>query len=582
MCDDAWLGSRRLAVQDTTRRGHQPMLDDDSAVAMVFNGEVYNYVELRAELQAAGATFRSGSDTEVVLQAYLHWGERCVERFNGMWAFVIADTRTQCAFFSRDRYGVKPLWITHARGLVSLASEPKALLHLYPELRKPDERTLYDFLALGRLYDGTRSFYEGITAIPPNTTGTFSFGSKQQDMRRFWTFPTPGSGDDASNEELVERFGYLLEDSVRIRMRSDVPVGVSLSGGLDSTAVLHGAAAALVGGQSLTAFTSVFEPTADAVAQDERAWARLARQPYPAIILEEVPAAGADWQAIFERALWHLDGPNYSPAIVPLWSIMEHAHEQGVKVMLEGQGGDELLGGYIQHAALALLGRSRGRSGTRRGVISDFRAYSRAFGAMSFSLWMLRESVPSLRHSYRARLGTASVLDPAFKARYPEASVTRPSSQLGQRLVQDFSQNILPALLHYGDAVSSAHSIEARQPFLDYRLVEFCVGLDDRFKVANGATKQIERRYLHSVGQSAIAARVDKLGFPTPMWQWLVADDASGPRSLLLGSDTMIGAYCNRSALERLIDRTARKPETGAAHLYRLVATELWMRSTLG
>ena len=578
---DAWLGSRRLAVLDTSSRGHQPMVHRESGVVLVFNGEVYNYVELREELKADGVEFETGSDTEVVLEAYLRFGTGCVERFNGMWGLVVWDPRTRTAMFSRDRFGVKPLYWTTARGRLSIASEAKALLRLYPELRRPDERAMYEFLALGRIHATERSFYDGISVVPKATVGTLPAGQIEPDLTTFWQFPAPGGG--ASDGDPADAFAELLEDAVRIRMRSDVPVGISLSGGLDSTAVLHGAAASLNGGGSLTAFTSVFDSQHAGVYEDERRWAQLASSRYANIELEEVPAARDNWRPVFERAAWHLDAPNFSPAIVPLWAIMEHAHERGVKVMLEGQGGDELLGGYIQHAALAWLARVQGRDGTRRGAPHDFVEYGRTFAPLSLALWVTREALPPLRNSYRDRLGTASVLRPSFRERYADlGQPPPPPNRLGDRLVTDHRRDILPALLHYGDAISSAHSIESRQPFLDYRLVELCVGLSDRWKVGDGETKRILRGYLRSVGQQRIAERTDKLGFPTPIWQWLVADDAAASRELLLGRNSRMLAYCSPRAVERLIDRTARKPKTGAAHLYRLVSTELWLRASLG
>ena len=316
---------------------------------------------------------------------------------------------------------------------------------------------------------------------------------------------------------------------------------------------------------SLTAFTSVFDAGGENVARDERDWARIASAPYANINLEEVPAARGEWRPVFERAAWHLDAPNFSPAIVPLWAIMERAHERGVKVMLEGQGGDELLGGYVQHAALAWMASIQGRNGPRRGAPHDFVEYGRTFTPLNLALWVTREAFPPVRHSYGHRLGTSSVLRPSFRARFADLEIPpAPSRRLGDRLVTDHARDILPALLHYGDAISSAHSIEARQPFLDYRLVELCVGLPDRWKVAGGETKRVLRGYLRSIGQRQIAARTDKLGFPTPIWEWLVADNAAAARDLLLDHGSRTRAFCSPPAVERLIERTQRSSKTGS------------------
>lgn len=578
--EQAWLGARRLAILDTSSKGHQPMLDDRGAV-IVFNGEVYNYVELREELRATGEVFQSGCDTEVVLKSYLRWGVDCLSRFNGMWGFCIFDLRDGSAFFARDRLGVKPLYLTSARSRVSIASEAKSLLHLYPELRRVDELALYGFLARAQLQTSERSFYDGIKIVPPGHAGLLRAGDRAPSIWRYWTI---GSDDipAVAEDDVVERFGALLEDAVRIRMRSDVPVGVTLSGGLDSTAVVHGAAATN-GRSPLRAFTSVWDADDRSTLRDERRWARLASGSYSNVVLEEVPAAEGDWLPTLERIAWHLDGPNYSPAVVPLWTIMERARTNGVKVMLEGQGGDELLGGYVHHAALAFLDGLRGRNGSRADAIRSAPSYARAFLPRAFALWVVREALPFTRHAYRAHRGTTATLRRDFATRW--AGVQEPPAplrHLSERLATDLTRDILPALLHYGDAVSMAHSVESRQPFLDYRLVELGASLPEHWKVSAGETKVVLRRYLRSIGQDRIAARTDKMGFPTPIWQWLVADDIAVPRRLLMSSDSRLLAYCSRESVGRLIDHTRRNPRTTATHLYRLVATELWLRACIG
>jgi asparagine synthase (glutamine-hydrolysing) len=576
----AWLGARRLAILDTSSRGHQPMIDD-SGVVVVFNGEVYNYVELREELRACGDTFRSGCDTEVVLKSYLHWGRDCLTRFNGMWGLCIFDPRDGTAFFARDRLGVKPLYVTQARGRTSIASEAKSLLHLYPELRRVDELTLYRLLARAQIHDDERSFYDGVRVVPPAHAAVLDGDTNELTMWRYWS--VDGAQPLVEDDDALERFATILEDAVRLRMRSDVPVGITLSGGLDSTAVAHGASATVTGGGSVTAFTSAWSAAARSATHDETSWARLVAEECGNIVLEEVPAARGDWLPILEQVAWHLDAPNFSPAVVPLWSIMERARSLGVKVMLEGQGADELLGGYTHHAATALLNAMRRSNGGPGHLLRTAQGYARTFELRSFVPWVAREALPFTRHAYRARRGTTFALRRDFVSRFSGLEDSPvPASRLSERLVDDLTRDILPALLHYGDAVSMAHSIEARQPFLDYRLIELCVGLPDNWKVSNGETKLILRRYLRSVGHERVAARTDKRGFPTPIWQWLVADDAAVPRKLLTSPDARILAYCSRERVERLIRHTQARPRTGANHLYRLLATELWLRACIG
>ena len=237
----AWLGNRRLSIIDLTAGGHQPMVHEATGVVITYNGEIYNYIELRTELETAGHSFKTQSDTEVLLAAYLQWGERCLSRLNGMWGFLIWDPRIQRAFFARDRLGVKPLYYAVADGGLSVASEPKALLALHPELRRVDEASLFDFLASGNLYTGRRSFYAGVQVLEPGHWGLYDPSASSPAISRYWSLPntSPSSVDYG---QAVQTFGDLLTDAVRLRMRSDVPVGFTLSGGLDSSAVLQAAA----------------------------------------------------------------------------------------------------------------------------------------------------------------------------------------------------------------------------------------------------------------------------------------------------------------------------------------------------
>ena len=557
--DDAWLGARRLAVIDIAG-GDQPMRDP-SGVVITYNGEVYNHVELRAELASRGHEFRTTCDTEVVLRAYLEWGEECVERFNGMWAFVVWDPRVRRAFFSRDRLGVKPLFYTLAGGLFSAASEPKALLALHPELRRVDERSLYELLALGRLYTGERTFYDGIAVVPAGCSGTVSADTPTPNVVRYWS-PRNAGAPGSAGEELFPR---VFEDSVRIRLRSDVPVGLTLSGGLDSTAILNAAA---TDPPSLTAFTSVFG------ADDELPWAKRAAKRYD-VPLYEVPAADEPWLETLERVAWHLDGPVYSPAVIPLWHIMGAASQHGVKVMLEGQGGDEVLGGYVRHVALALLEELR----RPRRLAHDARLAARLAGRRVLALWVARLLAPSLTPLYRRTLGSAGALRKEFveRQRLPSDYAGEHVRDLRTQLERDLTRDVLPGLLHYGDAISMGRSVEARQPFLDYRLVELALRMPADAKVAGGETKKPLRRYLRANGLEPFAERHDKRGFPTPLAAW-IAKDAQAVRALLLGRDSRIGEYCSGPGLERLIERS----KTGGGSemlLFRYLSAEVWLRS---
>ena len=575
---DAWLGSRRLAIIDLSPGGHQPRVDEETGVAITFNGEIYNYLELRDELIALGHVFRTQSDTEVLLRAYLHWGTDLLAHLNGMWSFVIWDPRTLQALFARDRLGVKPFYYSARSGRLSVASEPKALLHLNPQLRRVDERSLYDFLAEGRLYAGAASFYAGIDVLPGGHFGTFSPGQSAPVVRRYWA-PPHATQQAIPYRDSVVRFGELLHDSVRLRMRSDVPIGFTLSGGLDSSSVLQAAATQADGSGTLHAFTSTFDAAPGTPVIDERRWAKLVSETYD-VDLQQVPADVGDWLGVLTRIVWHMDGPGYSPAVFPLWKIMERARARGIPVLLEGQGADELLGGYTQYAALAIW--SSLAKGRLVDLARDYGSFARTFSVRMLTLWLARERAAFAVDAYRRRVGSLGTLDADFRRRVGgrRSSVRSPRSVNG-RLTVDLTREILPGLLHYGDAISMAHSIESRLPYLDYRVVEFASTLPAEFKVGHGETKRILRDHLRAVGLRAIADRRDKQGYPTPADDWLTANDGALLRSQLLAPGAEIHAYCRPDRLERLIDHHVAGQKGAGNHLYRLLTTQLWLRTCI-
>ncbi len=295
--------------------------------------------------------------------------------------------------------------------------------------------------------------------------------------------------------------------------------------------------------------------------------------------MEEVPADKTDWLNVLERIAWHLDGPGYSPAVYPLWKIMERARMAGIPVLLEGQGADELLGGYTQYAAAALwelLAKHKFRK-----FVRDYGSYAHVFSVRMLTLWLARRRATFALDAYRRRVGALGTLNPEFAEAYAHPSARASSKGLNGLLKADLTQDVLPGLLHYGDAVSMGNSIESRLPFLDYRLVEFASALPAEFKVGNGQTKRILRDHLRSVGLAAIAGRRDKQGYPTPVNAWLADDRGATLKSALLSPDARIRAYCDPRKLERLIDHHSSGRGGAGNHLYRLLTTELWLRTSI-
>jgi asparagine synthase (glutamine-hydrolysing) len=583
---DAWLASRRLAILDQSTKGHQPMVADGVAT-IVFNGEIYNFIELRDLLRSYGHEFRTGTDTEVALRAYMQWGSSCLSRFNGMWAMVIWDHREKFAFLARDRFGVKPFYYSLVGDRLTVGSEPKAILELEPQLRQADEVTLVRLLAEKQLDLRDRSFYKGIVPLAAGHYALFRPGDRNVVSERYWDIPAVGAlGLDATRA--ADEFAALLDDSVRLRLRSDVPVGMTLSGGLDSTSILEAAVLNDTTGRGFTAFTSVYPEEPEI---DEGRWARLAVQRHESVRLVEVDSRPNDWIGVLRKVVWHMDGPGYSPAIFPLWLIMERARESGIPVLLEGQGADELLGGYSIHSAYALLdqfyaSRRRPTLHSVRQLYCAARAAAASHGLRRMLNDTALSAVPYARVLQERRVGFREALRADFvsSTAIGDAKTSESHShndRLGQRLFDDFTARTLPGFLHYGDAVSMAHSIESRLPFMDYRIVEFCFRLESTLKISCGHTKRVIRDYLHRRGQHAIATRTDKRGYPTPAPHWLAADNGAVLRNLLLDPGARTADFVDRKGLQRLIARHVAGHFAASDQLYALVTAELWLQECI-
>ncbi|MBU1014573.1 MAG: asparagine synthase (glutamine-hydrolyzing), partial [Bacteroidetes bacterium] len=552
-----FFGHRRLAILDLSSSGHQPMVDKETGITIVFNGEIYNYLEIRNQLIAIGYHFNSKTDTEVLLKAFMEWGPKCLDHFNGMWAFAIWQPKKNKIFVARDRFGVKPFYYFNDNKQFAFASEPKALLEIFPECRKVNPKVLYEFLELGMLYASDSSFYSGIEILPPAHCGEYDVDKGSFITWRYWAYPECPENHEAKSI-LVQEFKELLNDSVQLRLRSDVPVGITLSGGLDSTAVLS---ASMRGKKSKrVCFTSVYGDSG----RGESKWAEIASKPY-GIRPIEVDAPFADWINTLQQISWHMDAPGYSPAVFPLWSLMQKARNMNIPVLLEGQGADECLGGYPQYGILSFIDKLkdlciRPTLNKIQNATNEWNGLSTTFTSKMAFLWLIRECFPWLIKWNRKRVGAGSTLKPEFikkalklGAREFRFPISNNMDTVTRRLLKDFSVTILPGLLHYGDAISMAHSIESRLPFMDYRLVEWLFSQSSDVKISSGETKWILRQYLRNSGQETIGNRPDKLGYPTPLDEWLSIDNGRVPKKYLLSHDSLIQEFCNPEQISRLI-----------------------------
>lgn len=571
------LGHRRLSILDLSAAGHQPMADSTSGAVIVFNGEIYNHCELRRDLEGLGHRFAGHSDTEVLLHALIEWGAAALPRLNGMWAFAFWRPELRQLLLARDRFGVKPLYYRVGCHGFAFSSEPKSLLELFPEHRQASESVVLDFLANNLLYANGESFYRGINVFPPAHYGVYKLATNQIRLERYWNYPDQVD-DELGAEDAVVQFDELFTDAVRLRLRSDVTVGLTLSGGLDSTGVL--AAASKLAPNPLISYTSIYSEGEIG----ELPWAQRATKGTNSRLIA-VPAPQSEWLATLRKIAWHIDGPGYSPAVYPLWHLMKRARMEGVFVLLEGQGADEALAGYPQYSVLELLGWLRGASGRKpslAGLIARVSALGRTFSLPSALAWAARETSPALLAWHRRRVGFESFIRAGLDLPGgADSNLGKTADPLQQRLMLDHSMTILPGLLHYGDAVSMAHSIEARHPFLDYRLVEWMFRLPTRLKFKGGETKWVLREYLRTNGQQTIGNRPDKKGYPTPVGKWLASKEGKEVERLLLDKRSQLYEWCDLSRVRRLIERQRQGAMASEHHLYKLLSTKLWLEECL-
>ena len=524
-CGRVQLGHLRLAVVDLTNAARQPMPGGNGRYAIVFNGEIYNFPELRAQLEAKGRRFTSTGDTEVLLAAYMEWGEDCLARLNGMFAFAIYDHGTASVaaslFFARDRAGEKPFYYSHAAGRFDFASEPKALEHG----ATLDLQALNHYLALGYV-PADRCLFQGVKKLPPAHCGRLNLVTGEVLLRRYWSLPANRPKLAVSGAELAATAGELIKDSVRLRLEADVPVGVLLSGGLDSSLVT--AAAAQVSARAVETFTIALPGSSLDEAHHAQKVASHFGTRHHVLPLDRPSLEHLDSMAPF------IDEPIADSSLLPAWLVFGMARKQ-VTVALGGDGGDELFGGYGDYPTSLADARRWGAlpAGLLRmvanaaaqlpaGVRGRNRLASLRAGPLRQLIWgspyfdtQLRQRI--LRPDALEALGGALDAPELFlsglfdQGQDPMDSMTR--AHFGSILPDDFLVKV--------DRASMMHSLEVRAPLLDHRLIEFAFGqVPSAWKVQGGETRRLQRL----LAAQWLPPDLDvqrKQGFSIPLNEWL-------------------------------------------------------------
>lgn len=521
------LGHRRLSIIDLSYEGNQPMISKDSKYVLVFNGEIYNYIEIRRKLEKLGSTFSTKTDTEVIIECYRRFGTDCVKKFNGMWSFALYDREKNIVFFSRDRFGVKPFYYVDRDDIFAFASEPKAILAAFPEEKLVNESQIWRFIKGYPDSIDTNTFYKNIVSLESSHNIIYDLKTNKIVKNQYWKIDNKRNYEKwIKGKDPLKTFRKLLEDSVKLRLRSDVPIGTSLSGGLDSSL--------LVGimtkkfGMKVKTFSSIYKDK-DC---NEKEYIDSVNRYNNTKAVHVYPKGDQDFIERFKKIVYHHDCPLLSGSCYSQYSVDEKASEY-VKVLIDGQGADELFGGYLpsfdyrvedileKHTFLNKIRATKlitifGIEFKDNRELISSNNIRKAFGKKNLDLWKKKDTT---KYSHFRELFNEDFLQKVAKESIPTIKGDV-KGKLNQMLYKQFFQTSLPNILMHADAASMMFSVEVRNPFLDYRLVEFAMALDGKYKVKNQWTKWIMRKTCQEYLPKKVVRRTNKMGYPAPFSRW--------------------------------------------------------------
>lgn len=584
--DDFIFGHRRLSIIDIDH-GAQPMRTEDGAITLTFNGEIYNYIELREEIIAKGGKFTTDSDTEVLLRLYEESGEDCLSRLNGMFAFAIFDRRQNRFFAARDPYGIKPFYYSCLpSGELVFASEPKAILEHPDVMPRASTSAIAEYLTF-QFCLGSQTVFDSIHKLEPGRFISWSPGKGGAPESRTYWQPTFEIDETPNLDEFLQQARSLLSDAVNIQLRSDVPVGAYLSGGLDSSTIAALAARSYDG--QLKCFTGRFTEGSE---YDESSYAQLVADDISAELLINEPTA-TDFTKTLPQVIFALDEPLAGPGSFPQFAVSNMAAKH-VKVILGGQGGDELFGGYTRYLVAYL-------EQCLKGGIYDIQEEGKHVVTMNSlieNLPQLKSYVPMLKDFWSS--GLFDPMDQRYfrlinrsrnlQGKLGDAvSDTFDSTEIYERYKEQFDaggyksyinkmlhfdqRTLLPALLQVEDRMSMASSLECRVPMLDVRFAEFVNSAPPAFKFSGGQLKGMLRRLSKDLLPDAVCNRMDKMGFPVPLHEWL-----SGGPVLEYVSDILSSQRARERGIftRQYLDELVASNRPFSREMWGCLSLELW------
>jgi len=576
----AVLAHRRLAIIDLSPKGWQPMASPDGRYYIIFNGEIYNYRELRDILISCGHNFVSQSDTEVLLAAFVEWGPSALQRLVGMFAFAILDIAERKLFLARDFFGIKPLYYVAGDGALCFGSEIKSVLDWGLVTKRADPERVYLFLRYGITDFGDSTLFADVRQLPPAHYMWVKLDQPSSAKpERYWHVDL-GCRHDVSFEEAAATVRDLFMNNVALHLRSDVPVGTALSGGIDSSSIVMAMRA--LKGNALDLHSFSFIPTGSP--DSEERWVDLVGSAAGAFVHKTSPSSD-QLRADADEIVYNQDEPFGSTSVYAQRRVFQLAQEHGIKVMLDGQGADEIFGGYRYFIGARLA--SLLRSG-RLNEASSFAWATRRLPGSSISRTLMDSAsflAPSGMQAPLRRLVGRELLPAWLNARWFEdrgvqpCAITHCSTRdvMREYLYTSLTRTSLPPLLRYEDRNSMAYSIESRVPFLTPTLVEFALSLPEKYLVADdGLTKAVFRRAMRGLVPDAILDRKDKIGFVAPERAWL-SQQESWATSVISWPESDAGPV-DRTRLLAELRRLSQDGTSNTAGLWRSVNLIAWAR----
>ncbi len=573
------LGHRRLAIIDPTEAGAQPMCDASDNAVLTFNGEIYNYLEIAQRLAAEGIHLKSHSDTEVLLAAYICWGTDCLSLFNGMFAFAIYDKRNSTIFCARDRFGEKPFLFTQMTEMIAFASEYKALLPLQGVSTEQNDALHLRFLISPRegLDDERETIFAGINQLLPGEMALIDVNQLTINISRYWDVSPDAEFEKLKDDDAIAQFRDLLTDSIKLRLRSDVPVGSCLSGGLDSSSIVCVSKQLRGNDHPYHTFTGHFP----GAAQDELPFAQKVID-HTGVVSHLTEPTTTGFMENLDQFMWDNELPVGSTSQFAQWSVFKKAKEQNITVLLDGQGADELLGGYEQYFNYYLQTFSKQEdSKAKRESAAIEKRYPLALNGTKSKL---KDHAPPLLRWYAAQylkfgsdtlFGLTKESLPLLKK--PKGDTpSNGFNPLSEILYQDSFKAHLPTLLRYGDRNSMAHSREVRLPFCDHRIAEFALNMKPATLMGEAQTKRLLRRAMTKILPEQIRIRWNKQGFLPPQEHWFSQGLQKIANETISDKRFQERSYWNVAWWQKCLDRFNNGESHLAWTLWRPVISEAW------